>query len=104
VGEFRPALALALDEFLASGEWPERERFRRKLVRRDLDHLRLDQLIQDMPKSSWESRQFSPDRSITVVAVSRLVPVRDRHQSTQRPRIAGPPRRHGPPRPAGSTG
>jgi hypothetical protein len=54
VDEFRPALALALDEFLASAEWPERERLLCKLVRRELDHLSLDQLIQDMPKSSWD--------------------------------------------------
>ncbi len=76
--EFRPAFQLALDEFLASSEWPERERFRRKLVRRDLAHLRLDQLIQDMPKSPWESRQFPPDRIVLTLQVLEEMP-RRRH-------------------------
>jgi hypothetical protein len=67
-------LQLALAEFLASAEWPERERFRRTLVQRDLDHLRLDQLIQGMPTSSWESRQFPPDRIVLSLQVLQEMP------------------------------
>ena len=69
VDGFRPALKLALDEFLATGEWPKRERFRRTLVRRNLDQVNLDELFRDMPKSPWESRQFPPDRIVLTLQV-----------------------------------
>src|SRR5258708_14418845 len=69
VTEFEPALKLAFDEFMASAEWPDRERFRRKLIQRDLDHLSLDQLIQDMPRAPWESRQFPPDKIVLSLQV-----------------------------------
>lgn len=69
VQEFQPALQLALEEFLTTAKWPERERFRRTLVQRDLDHLRLDRLIQEMPRSPRESRQFPPDRIVPSLQV-----------------------------------
>jgi hypothetical protein len=69
VDKFRPALRLALDEFLRSAEWPQRERFRRKLVQRELDQLNLDELLHDMPKSQWESRQLPPDRIVLSLQV-----------------------------------
>jgi hypothetical protein len=74
VDRFRSALLLALEEFLESAKWPERERFRRKLVQRDLDHLSLDELFRDMPKSHWESRQFPPDRIVLSLQVLKELP------------------------------
>jgi hypothetical protein len=74
VDRFRPALLLALEEFLESAKWPERERFRRKLVQRDLNHLSLDELFRDMPKSHWESRQFPPDRIVLSLQVLKELP------------------------------
>jgi hypothetical protein len=62
VDRYRPALELALAHFLASSEWPERERFRRKLVQQQLDGISLDELLREMPRSSWLARQIPPDR------------------------------------------
>lgn len=71
---FRPALDLALEQFLASAEWPERERFRRRLVQRRLDQLSLDQLLRDMPSSNWHSRQVPPDRVVLSLQVLQGMP------------------------------
>jgi hypothetical protein len=62
VDRFRPALELALAHFLASAEWPEREQFRRKLVQRQMDGISLDELLGEMPRSSWPARHIPPDR------------------------------------------
>jgi hypothetical protein len=72
VARFEAALKLALDGFLASGAWPERERFRRGLVQRELD-VSLDDLIHEMPKSPWESRQFPPDKIVLSLQVLQHV-------------------------------
>jgi hypothetical protein len=69
VDKFRPLLEMALDDFLVSVEWPERERFRRQLVQRGLDELSLDELLLEMPGSHWESRQFPPDRIVLSLQV-----------------------------------
>jgi hypothetical protein len=72
--EFRPALELALDEFLASARWPERERFRRRLSQRGLGNLNLDDLLRDMPRSSWGTVQQIPDRVVLTMQVLRELP------------------------------
>ena len=69
VDKFRSPLQIALDNFLVSVEWPERERFRRQLVQRGLDELSLDELLLEMPRSHWESRQFPPDRIVLSLQV-----------------------------------
>ncbi len=74
MGRFRPALELALAQFLASAEWPERERFRRTLVQRGLDKLNLDELLRDMPRSSWPTRQIPPDRVVLSFQVLQELP------------------------------
>ena len=74
MGRFRPALELALAQFLASAEWPERERFRRTLVQRGLDKLNLDELLRDMPRSSWPARQIPPDRVVLSFQVLQELP------------------------------
>ncbi len=72
--EFRPALELALDEFLASARWPERERFRRRFTQRGLGNLNLDDLLRDMPRSSWGTVQQIPDRVVLTMQVLRELP------------------------------
>jgi len=74
VDKFRPALQLALEEFIATAEWPARERLRRKLVQLALDNISLDELFRDMPKSAWESRQFPPDRIVLSFQVLHEMP------------------------------
>jgi hypothetical protein len=69
VDRFRPALDLALGQFLTSAEWPERERFRRTLVQRGLDQLSLDEVLSSMPTSSWPARQLPPDRVVLSLQV-----------------------------------
>lgn len=69
VDEFRPALRVALAEFLASAQWPVREQFRRRLVQRKLDYLNFDQLVHDMPMSPWETRQLAPERIVLSLQV-----------------------------------
>ena len=61
VDQNRTVLLLALDQFLATGEWPLRERFRRTLVQNDID-LNLDDVIDEMPKPEWISDLIMPDR------------------------------------------
>ena len=74
VDRFRPGLELALAQFLASAEWPERERFRRRLIQRGLDQLSLDELLREMPRSSWHARQVPPDRVVLSLQVLRELP------------------------------
>src|SRR5256885_2149674 len=74
VDRFRPALDLAWEQFLASAEGPDGERFRRKLVQRGLDQLSLDELLHDMPSSSWHSRQVPPDRVVLSLQVLQGMP------------------------------
>jgi hypothetical protein len=69
VDRFRPALDLALGQFLTSAEWPERERFRRTMVQRGLDQLSLDEMLSSMPRSNWLARQFPPDRVVLSLQV-----------------------------------
>ena len=69
VDKFRAPLEIALDDFLVSVKWPEREPFRRQLVQRGLDELSLDELVLEMPRSHWESRQFPPDRIVLSLQV-----------------------------------
>jgi hypothetical protein len=73
VDQFRPACLLALQDFLATAEWPEREPFRRKLVQRGLD-LSLDELLQNMPRSHWESRYSPPERVVLPFQVLKELP------------------------------
>jgi hypothetical protein len=61
-------------QFLASAEWPERERFRRRLAQDGLDPLSLDELLRDMPRSSWPARQIPPDRVMLSLQVLRELP------------------------------
>jgi hypothetical protein len=74
VDRFRPALDLALDEFLATAQWPERERFRRKLTQRGLDDLSLDEMLQDMPRSPWGRNMVVPDRIVLSLQVLQELP------------------------------
>jgi hypothetical protein len=74
VKEFGPALEIALEEFLETAQWPERERFRRKLTQRGLDDLSLDELLRDMPRSSWQRRVGIPDRVILSLQVLQQMP------------------------------
>ena len=62
--KYRPAVDLALDEFLATGEWPDLERFRRKLAQRDLNDLNPEEMLRYMPRPSWERNTAAPDRII----------------------------------------
>jgi hypothetical protein len=63
-GKFQPALDLALDEFLATAQWPQRERFRRQLSQGGLGHLDLDEMWRNMPRSPWEQATSVPDRIV----------------------------------------
>ena len=71
---FRPALGTSPWSSSSSAEWPERERFRRRLVQRRLDQLSLDQLLRDMPSSNWHSRQVPPDRVVLSLQVLQGMP------------------------------
>ena len=62
--KFRPAAELAFEEFLKSAQWPERERFRRRLVQRQLGDLSLDEMLREMPRSPWEQQMIVPDRIV----------------------------------------
>jgi hypothetical protein len=61
---FGPVLDLALDEFLSTAQWPERERFRRQLTQHGLGQLNLDEMWRDMPRSPWEQAAPMPDRIV----------------------------------------
>ena len=74
VAKFRPALELALEEFLETAQWPDRERFRRKLIQRGLDDLSLDELLRDMPRSRWQRRMVVPDRVVLSLQVLQDLP------------------------------
>ena len=74
VDRFRPALDLALDEFLAAAQWPEREPFRRKLTQRGLDDFSLDEMLQDMPRSPWGRNMVVPDRIVLSLQVLQELP------------------------------
>jgi hypothetical protein len=72
--KFRPAAELACHEFLESAEWPERERFRRRLVQRKLTDLSLDEMLQDMPRSPWERQMVVPDRVVLSLQALQELP------------------------------
>jgi len=74
VDKFRPALELALEEFLASAQWPERERFRRMLTQRGLHETNLDELLREMPRSPWERIPLVPDRVVLSLQVLQELP------------------------------
>ena len=74
VDKFRPVLQLALGEFLASVEWPEREQFRRQLAQRGLDELSVDELLLEMPRSDWGFRQYPPERIVLSLQVLQELP------------------------------
>jgi hypothetical protein len=74
VDSFRPSLELALAEFLDLAQWPERERFCRRLVQHGLDQLSLNELLRDMPRSSRAARQIPPDRVVLSLQVLRELP------------------------------
>jgi hypothetical protein len=74
VDKFRPALELALDEFLTSAQWPEREKFRRTLTQRELHDVNLDELLREMPRSSWERIPLVPDRVVLSLQVLQELP------------------------------
>lgn len=61
---FEGALDLALDEFLSTAQWPEREQFRRRLAQRGLGDLNLDEMWQEMPRPRWEQATLVPDRIV----------------------------------------
>ena len=66
---------LALDEFLQTGEWPQRERFRRKLTQRGLSDLGVEEMLHAMPRSPWEPIvDWPPDRVIFSLQVLRELP------------------------------
>jgi hypothetical protein len=74
VDRFRAALELALEEFLGSGQWPERERFRRRLIQRGLDELNLDELLREMPRSGWSRSPVIPDQVVLSLQVLHELP------------------------------
>lgn len=74
VDRFRPALDLALHDFLESEQWPERERFRRRLTQRGLHDINLDELLREMPKSQWERIPLIPDRIVLSLQVLQELP------------------------------
>ena len=63
-----------LGEFLDSAQWPEREWLRRRLTQRGLDHLNLDELLRDMPRSGWERVPLIPDPVVLSLQVLRELP------------------------------
>lgn len=73
-GKFQPVLDLALDEFLQTAQWPQRERFRRKLTQRALGDLSLEEMLQTMPRSSWERNMAVPDQIILSLQVLQELP------------------------------
>jgi hypothetical protein len=70
----RPAVELALDEFLETGQWPQRERFRRKLTQRGLDDLDPEEMLAVMPRSFWERNMAVPDRMILSLQALQELP------------------------------
>lgn len=74
VDKFRTALELALEEFLTSTQWPERERFRRTLVQKGLHDISLEEFLREMPRSSWEQTPLVPDRVVLSLQVLRELP------------------------------
>jgi len=74
VDRFRPVLDLVLGEFLDSAQWPEREWLRRRLTQRGLDHLNLDDLLREMPRSGWGRVPLVPDRVVLSLQVLRELP------------------------------
>ena len=73
VEEHRPALDMALDAFLETGKWPERERFRRQLVQRGIDE-NVEQLLSTMPRPPWVPEPIVPERVVLPLVVLRLMP------------------------------
>jgi hypothetical protein len=72
--KFRPALKLALEEFVETTKWPERERFRRRLVQRGLKHISLDEMLRDMPRSPGVQVMVVPDRVVLSMQVLLELP------------------------------
>jgi hypothetical protein len=72
--QFRPALDLALDEFLQTAQWPQRERFRRTLTQRGLGDLNLEEMLRRMPRSPWERNMLVPDQIILSLQVLEELP------------------------------
>jgi predicted nucleotide-binding protein len=70
----RPAVELALDEFLKTAQWPQRERFRRKLTQRELDDLSPEEMLAVMPRSFWERNMAVPDRVILSLQALQELP------------------------------
>lgn len=73
VVEHGAAIDLALDAFLTTGEWPERERFRRQLVQQGIDE-DLERLLQTMPRAPWVTQPIIPERVMLPLVVLRYVP------------------------------
>lgn len=71
---FGPALDLALDEFLSTAQWPERERFRRRLTQLGLGDVNLDEMWRDMPRSRWEQATLVPDRIVLSLQALQEMP------------------------------
>ena len=73
VDEHRPALDIALREFLSTGEWPERERLRRVLVQQGIG-IDLDELLRTTPRPPWETDPVVPERVILPLVVLQVMP------------------------------
>jgi hypothetical protein len=69
VDKYRPALDLAFSDFLTSAQWPERERFRRRLAQRGLSDISLDEMLREMPRSHWERNLVVPDQIVLSLQV-----------------------------------
>ena len=74
LAKFRPAVMVAFKKFLATAEWPERERFRRRLVQLSIDELSVDEMLRSMPMPRWQSRQFQPERVMLSLDVLAALP------------------------------
>ena len=72
--KFRPAVDLVLAEFLETGQWPERERFRRKLTQRGLGDLSLEEMLRTMPKPFWEQKAALPNQVILSLQALQELP------------------------------
>jgi hypothetical protein len=72
--KFQPAVDLALDEFLQTAQWPQRERFRRTLTQRGLGDLSLEEMLHRMPRSSWDANTAVPDQIILSLQVLEELP------------------------------